>query len=80
MSCGRPMRFCAKLKRILPRRSSTARFEMVAFIDDHRDAYGGRADLAGSADRPIHLPRARPGATGSDTATGAGAAKFGPQA
>jgi len=35
---------------------------MIAFIDDHRRAYGVEPicrDLPGSADRPVHLSRAR---------------------
>ncbi len=30
---------------------------MIAFIDDHREALWGRADLRGAADRPIDLSR-----------------------
>ena len=32
---------------------------MIAFIDEHRGALRGRADLQGLADRPVDLPRAR---------------------
>ena len=40
----------------------------------------GRADLPCPADRPIHLPRARRKAAGSDTPVGAGAAGRRPEA
>ena len=39
-SLGRPMRSYARLRRILPRRSSTAGRSMIAFIDDTARAYG----------------------------------------
>ena len=38
---------------------------MAEFIDANRDAYGGRADLRGVADRPVHLSRAQGPAGGS---------------
>ena len=33
---------------------------MIAFTDDHRQTYGSRADLQGSADRPVDLSRPMP--------------------
>src|SRR6266576_108560 len=39
-NCAKPTRSCARRRRILPRRSSTAVQTMIAFIDDHRGAYG----------------------------------------
>lgn len=66
---------------------------MIAFIDGDEDkkqpgryfpeaprCLWGRADLPRPADRPIHLPRARRAATGSDTPVGAGAAGCGSEA
>lgn len=58
-SCARPMRSCARRRRILPWRSSTARRSRDRV---HRRSSGhlrGRADLPGPADRPVHLPRPR---------------------
>src|SRR5436305_12082881 len=58
-NCATPTRSCARRRRILPRRSSTARSN-----DDRlhrRSSWGiwGRADLPRAADRPSHLPHAR---------------------
>jgi hypothetical protein len=51
-SCARPTRSCARHRRILPRRSSTAGLEaMIAFIDDHRDTTGSSRS-AGSCRSP----------------------------
>src|SRR5271170_4015510 len=54
-SSGKPTRSCARHRRILPRRSSTAGSSHDRF---HRRSSGGvwgRADLQGVADRPFDL-------------------------
>ena len=39
---------------------------MVAFIDEHKEAYRGRADLRGAADRPVDVLRAQGARARSD--------------
>ena len=55
-SCARPTRSCARRRRILRRRSSTAgsNHDRVHRRSSRRP--WGRADLPGAADRPVHLP------------------------
>ena len=50
------------------RRSLAPVQAMISFIDDHRQAYGVEPICFGSADRPIHLSRARCPAAGSGAA------------
>ena len=55
---ARPTRCCARRRRILPRRSSTAGSGHDRFHRRSSPPVWGRADLQGAADRPVHLPRA----------------------
>ena len=53
----RPMRSCARRRRILPRRSSTARSSDESVHRRTSRRLWGRADLQGAADRPVDVPR-----------------------
>ena len=65
-----------KASAYLPRRSSTAdRSAMIAFINDHREAHRGRADLQSVADRPVDLLGACGATEGSGATFGAGSAR-----
>src|SRR3954453_9247299 len=54
-SCGRPTRSCARRRRILPRRSSTADTSHDSVHRQSARGVWGRADLRGAADCPIDL-------------------------
>ena len=56
-SFARPMRSCARRRRILPRRSSTAGSSHDRLHRRSSQGLRGRADLQGAADRPVHLSR-----------------------
>jgi hypothetical protein len=80
VSFVRRMRSCARHRRILPRRSSTAGRSHDRVHRRSSRRLWGRADLPGSADRPVNLPCAC-GATSRSrqgfgkSATGCGAAR-----
>jgi transposase len=52
---AKPMRFCERRRRILPRRSSTAGSSHDRVHRRLPRGVRGRVDLQGSADRPVHL-------------------------
>lgn len=54
-SCARPTGPTQGQRVFCPGGARPAVQAMKAFIDEHRDVYGGRADLPRSADRPINL-------------------------
>ena len=56
-SCARPTRSCARRRRILPRRSSTAGSSHDRLHRRSSRRLRGRADLQRAADRPVDLPR-----------------------
>ena len=55
-NCARPTRSCARRRRILPRRSSTAGPSHDRVHRRSPRRLRGRADLQGAADRPVDLP------------------------
>jgi putative transposase len=80
---AKPMRFCERRRLILPRRSSTAGSSHDRVHRRSPRGVRGRADLQGSADRPMHLlcPRRTSGGsrqTPGPRATGCGAATCDP--
>ena len=76
-SCGRPTRFCARRRHILPRRSSTAGSSHDRLHRRSSRGARGRADLRGFADRPVDLSGACGDAPRSREGLGEGAARCG---